>query len=71
MTLGTQQNPLRTTEPMKVARAMLQVCFEDGMGLKEVQGRLFEWYGGKWVQRDQQWLWQNDRQSLRRVRQGN
>lgn len=56
MTLGTQQNPLRTTEPMKVARAMLKVCFEDGMGLKEVQGRLFEWYGGKWVQRDQQWL---------------
>jgi P4 family phage/plasmid primase-like protien len=41
---------------MKVARAMLKVCFEDGMGLKEVQGRLFEWYGGKWVQRDQQWL---------------
>jgi hypothetical protein len=41
---------------MKVARAMLKVCFEDGMGLKEVQGRLFEWYGGKWVQRDHQWL---------------
>ena len=56
MTLGTQQNPLRTVEPMKVARAMLKVCFEDGMGLKEVQGRLFEWYGGKWVQRDHQWL---------------
>lgn len=56
MTLGTQQNPLRTTEPMKVARAMLKVCFEDGMGLKEVQGRIFEWYGGKWVQRDRQWL---------------
>jgi P4 family phage/plasmid primase-like protien len=56
MTLGTQQNPLRTTEPMKVARAMLKVCFEDGMGLREVQGRLFEWYGGKWVQRDVQWL---------------
>lgn len=56
MTLGTQQNPLRTTEPMKVARAMLRVCFEDGMGLKEVQGRLFEWYGGRWIQRDQQWL---------------
>ena len=56
MTLGTQQNPLRTTEPMKVARAMLKLCFEDGLGLKEVQGRLFEWYGGKWVQRDQQWL---------------
>jgi P4 family phage/plasmid primase-like protien len=56
MTLGTQQNPLGTTEPMKVARAMLRVCFEDGMGLKEVQGRLFEWYGGRWVQRDRQWL---------------
>jgi putative DNA primase/helicase len=56
MTLGTQQNPLRTTEPMKVARAMLKVCHEDGLGLKEVQGRLFEWYGGKWVQRDLQWL---------------
>lgn len=56
MTLGTQQNPLRTTEPMKVARAMLKVCFEDGMGLREVQGRIFEWYGGKWVQRDRQWL---------------
>ena len=56
MTLGTQQNPLRNTEPMKVARAMLRVCFEDGMGLKEVNGRLFEWYGGKWVQRDLQWL---------------
>jgi putative DNA primase/helicase len=41
---------------MKVARAMLKVCFEDGMGLKEVQSRLFEWYGGKWVQRDRQWL---------------
>lgn len=41
---------------MKVARAMLKVCFEDGLGLKEVQGRLFEWYGGKWIQRDQQWL---------------
>ena len=47
---------MRTTEPMKVARAMLKVCFEDGMGLKEVQGRLFEWYGGRWVQRDVQWL---------------
>ena len=56
MVLGTQQNPLRTVEPMKVARAMLKVCFEDGCGLKEVQGRLFEWYGGKWVQRDRQWL---------------
>ena len=56
MTLGTQQNPLRNTEPMKVARAMLRVCFEDGMGLKEVNGRLFEWYGGKWVGRDAQWL---------------
>jgi P4 family phage/plasmid primase-like protien len=41
---------------MKVARAMLKVCFEDGLGLKEVQGRLFEWYGGRWIQRDLQWL---------------
>ena len=56
MTLGTQQNPLRTTEPMKVARAMLKVCFEDGLGLREVRGRLFEWYGDKWVMRETLWL---------------
>jgi len=56
MTLGTQQNPLRTLEPLKVARAMLKVGFEEGLGLKEVQGRLFEWYGGRWMQRDKQWL---------------
>lgn len=56
MTLGTQQNPLRTTEPMKIARTMLKARFEGGKGLKEVQGRLFEWYGGKWEQRDRVWL---------------
>lgn len=58
MPVGTQENPIRTKEPIKVARACLEDRFSpDGLcGLHFFKGSFFEWYGNRWCIRDADWL---------------
>lgn len=61
---GGIQNPVLSMtvsgrDPMSVARGVLgQVFTSPGVGqcLVAVGGSLLEWYGGKWVHRDEAWL---------------
>jgi len=59
MPVGTQENPVMSPEPMKVARALMSDRFSTenkAVGLYEYQGDYYEWYGGRWNLRDQRWL---------------
>lgn len=53
--IGSQQRPMASDEPMKVARAVLENEYmtpNGGKGLINALGRFWEWHGGRWVERD-------------------
>lgn len=57
--LGTEQRPLQSIEPMKLAGGMLHSEFRtpDGnQGLWVGRGAIWHWYGNEWQERDQIWL---------------
>lgn len=59
MPVGTQDNPLTSIEPMKVASALMTERFptvNQGPGLREFMGDFYEWYGGRWQVRTRKWL---------------
>ena len=59
MTVGTQERPLTSSEPMKVAYALLRGIFKTPsgkMGLWAFRGDYYQWYGDSWERRDTEWL---------------
>ena len=59
MTIGTQDSPLTSAEPMKVAEALLRSIFKTPAhkrGLWAFRGDYYQWYGGRWERRDTEWL---------------
>lgn len=59
MNAFTASSPLASTEPVKVARALLHSRFatpSKAQGLWIWKGNVLEWFGGQWVIRDKEWL---------------
>ena len=59
MTIGTQDRPLTSVEPMKIADALLRGVFRTPSGKKGLwvfRGDFYEWYSNMWVRRDREWI---------------
>jgi len=59
MTVGTQDQPLTSSEPMKVADALLRSVFRTPSGksgLWSFRGDFYQWYGDTWTRRDSEWI---------------
>jgi putative DNA primase/helicase len=59
MTVGTQQNPVESAEPMKLARAILREDMQTPSGREGLwwwRGSFYHWYGDRWHRRDYQWI---------------
>lgn len=59
MTVGTQDSPLISSEPMKVAESLMRGIFRTPAkksGLWAFRGDFYQWYGNCWVRRDQEWV---------------
>jgi len=59
MTVGTQDRPLTSAEPMKVADALIRGIFRTPSGkggLWAFRGDFYQWYGDRWERREQEWV---------------
>ena len=59
MTVGTQDAPLTSVEPMKVADSLLRGVFRTPsgkQGLWAFRGDFYQWYGDCWERREQEWV---------------
>jgi len=59
MPIGTQDRPMTSAEPMKVADSLLRGVFRTPsgkQGLWAYRGDLYQWYGDQWKRRDVEWL---------------
>tara|TARA_Y100000310_G_C20667137_1_gene808196 strand:+ start:481 stop:1884 length:1404 start_codon:yes stop_codon:yes gene_type:complete len=59
MTVGTQERPLTSAEPMKIAEALIRGVFKtptNKRGLWAFRGDYYQWYGNVWKRRDTEWL---------------
>jgi putative DNA primase/helicase len=63
MPLGTQEQPVDSAEPMKMARAVMTERFGIRLdrrnripGLIHHSGEFFHWYGGQWMKRNPDWI---------------
>ena len=59
MTVGTQDRPLTSVEPMKVADSLLREVFRTPsgkQGLWAFRGDFYQWYGDSWERREQEWV---------------
>jgi len=59
MTVGTQERPLTSAEPMKIAEALVRQTFKTPSGkcgLWAFRGDFYHWYGDMWVRRDNEWV---------------
>ena len=59
MTVGTQDAPLTSVEPMKVADSLLRGVFRTPsgkQGLWAFRGDFYQWYGDCWERREHEWV---------------
>ncbi len=59
MSVGTQDRPLTSAEPMKIADALLRGVFRTPSGkcgLWAFRGDFYQWYGDRWERREIEWL---------------
>ena len=59
MSIGTQDQPLSSAEPMKIADALIRETFKTPSGkrgLWSFRGDFYHWYGDVWTRRDTEWV---------------
>jgi len=59
MSIGTQDRPLSSAEPMKIADALIRDTFKTPSGkrgLWSFRGDFYHWYGDMWTRRDTEWI---------------
>ena len=59
MAVGTQARPIESSEPMKIAEAVLRYSFQTPnrkRGLWFHQGTYYHWYGNEWIIRNDEWI---------------
>tara|TARA_R100000655_G_scaffold74730_3_gene113622 strand:+ start:1460 stop:2863 length:1404 start_codon:yes stop_codon:yes gene_type:complete len=57
--IGTQERPIESPEPMKVAEAVIRHSFHtpnNTRGLWFHQGNYYHWYSNRWVIRNEEWI---------------